>query len=252
MGWFDSHCHLELCEGGAAAALERARAAGVASLLTVGIDIASSRRCAALAGSDGVYAAVGVHPNDCDEFSDEDAAALEELVRAPGVVAVGETGLDLYRDTVPLQRQAEVFDFHIALAARSDRALVIHTRRSATLVLDRLEAVGPPRRLVFHCWSGDEAELRRALELGAYIGFAGNVSFRSADDLRAAAVSVPADRLVVETDAPFLTPEPHRGRPNEPANVVHVGAALAAARGEDASELARRTDANAQALLGLR
>jgi TatD DNase family protein len=165
------------------------------------------------------------------------------------VRAVGETGLDFYRDWVEPDVQRRAFRDHIALAKRFDKALVIHTRDSIDGVLDELEAAGPPQRLVFHCWSGGDDALRRALALGSYVSFAGNVSFRSAEALRSAAAQVPPDRLLVETDSPYLAPVPHRGKPNEPALVTHVGEAVAAARGEEVETVARVTTANARTLL---
>lgn len=249
--WFDSHCHLHLCEEGPGAAVSEARSAGVQEMLTVGIDVATSKLAADLASQEGVYAAVGVHPNDCAGFSRDDAVALEKLAGEPGVVAIGETGLDLYRDAVPMTQQATVFDVHIELAARLDKALVIHTRASVGPALDRLTTSGPPARLVFHCWSGDERELQRALEMGAYVSFAGNVSFKNAPALRNLAALVPEDKVLVETDSPFLSPEPHRGRPNAPKRVVDVGAAVAATRGVAIEEIAAATTGNARRLYGV-
>ena len=129
--------------------------------------------------------------------------------------------------------------------------MVIHTRESTTAAIEELESVDPPTKLIFHCWSGNTDELKRALELDAHVSFAGNVSFKSAEDLRAAALLVPPDRLLVETDSPFLAPVPHRGKPNEPAFVAAVGKAVAEARGEDESEVARATTANARRVFGL-
>ncbi|MGI8791493.1 MAG: TatD family hydrolase, partial [Actinomycetota bacterium] len=145
----------------------------------------------------------------------------------------------------------EAFTAHIRLANAHDLALVIHTRASAGRALDLLEDLGAPERLVFHCWSGDSEELKRALSLGAYISFAGNISFPSAEPLKEAAASVPEERILVETDSPFLTAVPHRGKPNRPALLPHVGAALAHARNTEAEHLAALTTANARRLFGL-
>jgi TatD DNase family protein len=166
-------------------------------------------------------------------------------------VAVGETGLDFYRNACPEELQLEAFTAHIRLAKAHDLALVIHTRASAGRALDLLENFGAPDRLVFHCWSGDATELTRALSLGAFISFAGNISFPSAEPLREAAASVPEERILVETDSPFLTPVPHRGKPNRPALLPLVGAALAQARGIETEDLADLTSANARRLFGL-
>lgn len=244
--WFDSHCHVHLCDTGTTSEIiDRARAAGVTRLLTVGIDLGSSRTAVELAAQDGVFASVGIHPNSAGEWGPEARAAIEELVSRPGVVAVGESGLDFYREHASPQSQHEAFVDHIALAKRADKTLVIHTRSSIDEALDVLERVGPPPRVIFHCWSGDAAQLSRAVALGAFISFAGNVSFKSADDLRARAAEVPSDRVLVETDAPFLTPAPNRGRPNEPRNVAFVGAAVAEARATAVGTLAQLTFANA-------
>lgn len=250
--WFDSHCHLHLCETARADQLvEAAAVSGVTDLVTVGIDIASSRQAIQLAQDERVHAAIGLHPNSADGWDEQAATDIEELVAAPEVVAVGESGLDFYRDHATPANQERAFRDHITLAKRYDKALIIHTRSSIDPALDVLEGEGPPARFVFHCWSGDEAQLERALEAGAYISFAGNVSFKSAGDLRAAAAKVPRDRLLVETDSPYLTPEPHRGRPNEPGHVPLVGEAVAAARGEDAGTVARVTTGNARRFFGL-
>lgn len=250
--WFDSHCHIHLCETGPPErVIERAAAAGVSEMVTVGIDAASNELAVQLAGDPSVYAAVGIHPNSADQMDDAATARLVELLASERVVAVGETGLDFYRDRVPADLQRKAFAAHIALAKEHDKALVIHTRESIDEAIQLLIKERPPERLVFHCWSGDAIQLRRALELGSYISFAGNVSFNSAQDLRDRASQVPADRLLVETDSPYLTPAPYRGDPNEPANVVHVGAAVARACEEDEAVIAETTTANARRFFGL-
>ena len=249
--WFDSHCHLHLCAEGAALeeVVQRARSAQVEEIVTVGIDAASSRAAQEIAARYELWFTAGVHPNSASQWGDGARTSVESLVADARCVAVGETGLDFYRDGAPRPVQAEAFRAHIRLAKDNDKALVIHTRQSLSETLDELEAEGPPDRFVFHCWSG--SELDRALGLGAFISFAGNVSFPNAEDLRGAARRVPSDRLLVETDAPFLSPVPQRGRPNEPARVAFVGAAVAAARDETVEEVARRTRANARRLFGL-
>ncbi|MGH2757831.1 MAG: TatD family hydrolase [Actinomycetota bacterium] len=252
--WFDSHCHLHMCEENDAVerVLERAHGSDVTEMLTVGIDIASNERSIELARRyEGVYASVGIHPNDSTIFSAEVSAGLVTLLADPKAVAVGESGLDFYRDRAPREVQEDAFKAHIKLAKTHDKALVIHTRESIDAALDVMENEGPPPRFVFHCWSGDPAQLERASALGAYISFAGNVSFSSAGNLREVARLVPEDRLVVETDSPFLTPVPHRGQPNEPAHVALVGAAVAAARSEDPARIAASTTRNARALFAL-
>ena len=251
--WFDTHCHLHICEEETPAdvLVEDARANDVTSLVTVGIDEASSRRSVELARALGVFAAVGIHPGSSADWTDAALGAIEELAADDAVVAIGETGLDFYRDYSPKADQERAFRAHIALARRLDKALIIHTRASLDESLDILEEVGPPDRLVFHCWSGDKAGLERALVLGAFVSFAGNVSFKNAEDLRAIVALVPDDRLVVETDSPYLSPDPFRGKPNAPARVVHVGAAIAAALGKTLEAVAQMTTANARRLFAV-
>ncbi|HEX2050574.1 MAG TPA: TatD family hydrolase [Actinomycetota bacterium] len=250
--WFDTHCHLHLCDTAPAGELVgRARDAGVADVVTVGIDVGSSRAAVDIAERHGVYAAAGMHPNSATAWDDAAAEAIASLLVRACVVAVGETGLDFYRDACPPDRQRAAFEDHVRLAQEHDKALVIHTRASVDDALEVLERVGPPARLVFHCWSGDRNALRRALALGAYVSFAGNLTFPSAADLRGVAAEVPPERLVVETDSPYLGPVPRRGRPNEPANVEHVGRALAAAVAMPTEEVAALTTRNARRLFGV-
>jgi TatD DNase family protein len=249
--WFDSHCHLFDVEGEPGEVVERAVAAGVTDMLVCGTDHATSARAAELARLPGVWAAAGLHPTSAREWTDEVAGAIEGLLAAERVVAVGETGLDMYWDTSYLDLQRSVFEAHIAWARRHDKALVIHTRSSVDEALQTLEDVTPPERFVFHCWSGDDVQLRRAVELGAYVSFAGNVTFKSAGGLRELAARVPEERLLVETDSPYLAPVPHRGKPNEPAHCALVGAAVAEARAEPLEQVAETTTANAQRFLGI-
>ena len=250
--WFDSHCHLHLCDDAAPPALvAAARAAGVDGIVTIGIDVGSSRLAIEIARDNDVFASVGVHPNSSTEWDEDAKRVIEDLASDERVVAIGESGLDFYRDHAPHDVQRAAFRDHIELAKRHDKALVIHTRDSTSAALDELSDAGPPRRLIFHCWSGNRDEIERALDLNAYVSFAGNVSFASAEDLRNAARAVPDDRLLIETDSPFLTPVPHRGRPNSPANVIHVGAALADARGTDVETIAASTSTTARAVFGI-
>ncbi len=252
--WFDSHCHLHLCEQDAAVSkiVGEARSAEVEDLVAIGIDLDSSRRSQEIARECSVYFSAGVHPNSAGEWDQEVHEAVRGLAADDErCVAVGETGLDFYRDAAAPDVQLGAFLGHIEIARETGKALVIHTRDSISAALDALGEAGAPKRLVFHCWSGSRDDLARALDLGAFISFAGNVSFRNAEELRTSARAVPSDRLVVETDSPFLTPVPFRGRPNRPALVTLVGEAVAEARGEPVESLARVTTRNARTLFGL-
>lgn len=250
--WLDTHCHLQLLDD-AVAAVTDAADAGVARLVCVGIDAATSQVAVEAAQRNpGVWATVGLHPNDADAF-DAEWERLCALVDAGGdrVVGIGECGFDFYRQGAPTDVQERAFRAQIALAKERDLALVIHTRDAWDATLPLLEAVGAPERTVFHCFQGDVATARRCAELGAYVSIAGPVSYPKNDELRAAARAVPLDRIVVETDAPFLSPQRFRGKPNAPARVAAVGEALAEALGRDADEVAAFTTANAERLFGL-
>ncbi|MCA1705384.1 MAG: TatD family hydrolase [Actinobacteria bacterium] len=251
--WFDSHCHLHMCaeDRSVEDVIAEARAAGVMEMVTVGLDEESNQRCVELTVEEGIYAAVGVHPNSATGWNDQTSTSFERLLSDPRVVAVGESGLDFYRDWAPQDDQRRAFLAHIELAKRYDKALVIHTRDSLPATLDVLETESPPERFVLHCWSGTEVDLGRARALDAYVSFAGNVSFKSAEALRAVVPLVPEDRLLIETDSPFLTPVPHRGKPNSPAHVVHVGAALAGCLGATQDEIAELTTTNARRFFAL-
>lgn len=246
--WFDSHCHLHICEEDrpVAEVIHEARAAGVDEMVTIGIDASSNARSIELTDHQGVYASVGIHPNSATGWSDRVANDVEELLSRAGIVGVGETGLDFYRDWAPVTDQERAFADHIALAKKHDKALVIHTRNSLSRTLDVLEQNVPPARFVMHCWSGTAEELTRTSEMDGYISFAGNVSFKSAANLRELLPLVPTDRLLIETDSPYLTPVPFRGKPNAPAKVVHVGAAVAEVLGKDSAAVAEMTAVNAR------
>lgn len=252
MEWVDSHCHLDALGEAAPHAIVRARAAGVAALITVGTDLETSRRCLEIASQhEGVWATVGLHPHDADQFSQQLLNEVVRLAQAPEVVAIGEVGLDYYRDLSPRPAQRWAFADQVEAAKAADRAVVIHMRNSHEDVFALLSEIGPPDRLVFHCFSGGPAEATRALDLGGYLSFAGNVSYRGAEELRAAARVVPLDRVLVETDSPYLAPIPHRGKANEPAFVALVGAAVAGARERPVEEIARSTTDNARTVFRL-
>lgn len=245
----DTHAHLDAGAEPADELVARALEAGVDRIISVGSGLDSCRETLEIAARhDGVYAALGIHPHQAAE---PDASRLDELRELLGderAVAVGETGLDFYRDYAPRDRQCELFEAQLALAADLGKTLVVHTREASDETAAALEPFGGT--VVLHCFSAPEL-LPLALERGYYLSFAGNVTFPKAEELREAARAVPADRLLAETDSPYLSPQPRRGRPNEPANVVHTIAVLAEARGEEADELAAQLDANAAAAFGL-
>lgn len=244
MPWIDDHCHLERDPERADAQVAAAAEAGVARLITVGCDVAQSRDYVAAARRHPgvVWATAGVHPHDAKDGID----GLEDLLAAPEVVAVGECGLDFHYDHSPRDVQREVFAAQIALAHAHDLALVIHTREAWPETFDLLEAEGVPPRTVFHCFSGGAEEAARCLELGAVLSFSGIVTFPSATDLQAAARQCPLDRLLVETDSPYLAPVPFRGKRNQPGWVTVVGAAIAELRGIAPEDLAEATWATAE------
>ncbi len=222
----DSHTHLDQCEGDAAGLVARAVAAGVKKMLTVGTDGASCR--AALAAAEAfpqVYAAVGRHPNYATGFDDADLAELTALAAHPRCLAIGETGMDFYRDHAPRADQERAFSAQIGLAREVGKPLVIHTRAADDATLDRLAAEADGVSVVMHCFSMPE-RLDECLERGYAISFAGNVTYKSAGELQAAARRVPVERLLVETDAPYLTPQAVRKYKNEPSFVAHTLAFL--------------------------
>lgn len=255
MEFFDSHCHLDPMRFGAELpdVLARARAAGVTRLAVIGTRAADSEAAADLAGREpGVVAVAGIHPNDVAEAEAGEWERIERLVESGRVAAVGETGLDWYRTSAPPALQREWFDRHLRLAQRCSLPVVIHTRESIRDTLDMLRAAVDrgPLQPILHSFTGTAAEAAEAVELGCHLGFAGMVTFRSSVALREVARAVPLDRLLVETDSPFLAPEPLRGRRNEPANVVHTARCLALARGESLEAFAAATTANARRVFG--
>ncbi|HEX2038582.1 MAG TPA: TatD family hydrolase [Acidimicrobiales bacterium] len=231
MAWADSHCHVpyERLED-AASVVAKARAAGVERLITVGTDAAQSAAAIEAARAhEGVFATVGLHPHDAVQGVD----TIVPLLDAPEVVAVGECGLDYHYDHSPREVQRSAFAAQVALAHERGLALVVHTREAWEDTWSILESEGVPERTVFHCFTGGPEEARRCLDLGAWLSFSGIVTFKNAEDVRGAAALCPLDRLLVETDAPYLAPVPHRGRVNRPAYLPLVGAAVAAIKGLD-------------------
>jgi TatD DNase family protein len=240
-GLIDSHCHLGHIDRPPDDVIAEARAAGVEAVIDIGMGLDSSRTAAARArDTEHVHAAVGIHPNDLTEFVEDSAAtmaALREIATAPGVVAVGETGLDFYRDQWSPEQQEASFRAHIALAKDVDRTLVIHCRDAHERVLHVLDDEDPPSRVVMHCFSGDVGFARACNERGFYSSFAGNITYKRNDELREAARIVDERLLLVETDAPFLSPEPFRGKPNAPALIVHTAERLAGVRVSNVNSL---------------
>jgi TatD DNase family protein len=219
-------------------------------MVCVGTDLETSQHAVDLAARHSeIHATVGLHPHDASRLSAE-RDRIEALACGPGVAGIGETGFDFHYLHSPADAQETAFRAQIALAKRLDRALVIHCRDAWDATFGVLGEEGPPSRTIFHCFTGGTTEARRALDLGALLSFSGIVTFPNADDVRAAAAITPLDRLLVETDAPYLAPVPHRGRQNEPALVTLVGAAVAAAGGREEAEVAERTSANALGAFG--
>jgi TatD DNase family protein len=250
--WIDSHCHLQLSDEETAPVLARARKAGIVGMICVGTDRESSRAAVDLARAHpDVHATVGLHPHDASRFADE-WDGIVALARDPAVVGIGEAGFDLHYRHSPVEAQEEAFRAQIRLAHETGLALVIHSREAWTETFAVLEDEGVPARTVFHCFTGGPEEARRALDLGAYLSFSGIVTFASASDLRAAAALAPRERILVETDSPYLAPVPHRGSPNEPALVAVVGAGVAGARDEPVAALAAATRATTAEVFGLR
>jgi TatD DNase family protein len=244
----DTHAHLDALDD-PDDAVARARAAGVDRILTVGTDVAGCRRALELADEhDGVYAILFIHPHEANEATAEDVAEVQSLLAHPKAVGAGEMGLDWFRNYAPREKQLSLFESMLEVARVTGKPAVIHTRAAdddTLAVLRRFDG-----SVVLHCFSSPHL-LEPALEHGWYVSFAGNVSFPKAVDLRLAARAVPADRILAETDTPYLAPQPVRGKRNEPAYVVQTLSVLAQARNEDPAELGRRIDANATACFSL-
>ncbi len=252
----DNHCHLEMTLDGTEElapqeALAAAAAVGVPRIVQIGCELASARWSVEVAGAhDGIVAGVALHPNEAPRLAaagtfDETWAEIERLAEAPQVRAVGETGLDHYRTGEEGRAaQEESFRLHVDLAKRLGKTLVIHDRDAHDDVLRVVDSEGAPERVVMHCFSGDADFARRCLDRGFWLSFAGTVTFKNAAPLREALVVAPQDRLLVETDAPFLTPTPHRGRPNASYLVPLTVRLMAAERGEDLGKLCQAVEAN--------
>jgi len=247
VAWADHHCHLPAGDA-ADGVVADARAAGVEVLINVGTDVEDSRQAISVAEAyDGVWATAGVHPHEASSGID----GLEALTRRNGVVAVGETGLDYHYDHSPRDVQRRVFAAQVDLANRRGLPLVVHSRSAWDDTLSVLDREGIPARTVMHCFTGGSEEAEECLRRGAVLSFSGIVTFPKAAEVRDAARTCPLDRLLVETDSPYLAPVPHRGRKNRPALVGVVGAAVAGTKGLEVSEVEEATWATTRAFYGL-
>jgi TatD DNase family protein len=257
----DAHTHLDACGAddadGVRAIVDRAADVGVRAVVTIADDLASAHWVTEAAGWDGrVYAAVALHPTRANALSDDARSQLETLARHPRVVAIGESGMDLYwpgrlEGCAEPSAQREAFAWHIDLAKRCGKPLMIHNRDADAEVLDVLRAEGAPDTVIFHCFSSGAAMARTCVDAGWLLSLAGTVSFRNAAALRDAARLIPAQQLLVETDAPFLTPHPYRGAPNEPYCLPYTVRALAEVTGRAAEQIARDSTATACRTYGL-
>jgi TatD DNase family protein len=253
----DTHAHLALCEADEDELVAAAREAGVRRILTVGLGEDSNPEAVRATEQDeGVFAAVGRHPNSANGFDGAAAEGIEELAANPGVVAIGETGLDFYRDRSEPEDQRRAFSAHISIARNTGKPLVIHLRdadRSEDAVTEAfatLDEQAEGVRVILHCFSAGPAWAERAAERRWYCSFAGNLTYPKAEPIREAAALVPDDRVLVETDSPFLAPQPMRGKPNQPANVVATAERLAEVRGVPYGELERTVEQNAARVFG--
>lgn len=257
----DAHTHLDACGATGAASvreiMDRAAAAGVQAAVTVADDLASARWVTQAADADErVYAAVALHPTRADALTEAARAELEDLAAHPRVVAIGETGMDLYwpgrlEGCADPATQREAFAWHIDLAKRTGKPLMIHNRDADAAVLDVLRAEGAPETVIFHCFSSGPEMAHTCVDAGWMLSLSGTVSFKNARDLREAAALIPHEQLLVETDAPFLTPHPHRGAPNEPYCLPYTVYALAQLLGASPTDLAQVTNRNARRVYGL-
>jgi TatD DNase family protein len=246
-GAVDTHCHLFLSDTEPSGVVETARAAGVDRLISVGVDPETSRKSLELAESiEGVFATAGMHPHDASAFDSEAGTRIEELLHDPRVLGVGECGLDFFRMHSPKDDQERVFKIHIALSNETGKPLVVHVRDAWPDVLRVLDE-GSAERVVIHCFSGDAAIARECAARGYWISFAGNITYPKNEHFRQAAKSLDMDRILVETDSPFLAPQSQRGRDNEPANVMATIDEIARVRGVDVADVIGATATNARA-----
>lgn len=254
---FDTHAHLNVkdFDDNVVEVVDRAKLAGLIGIAVIGIDVKTSRRAIDLAAQfpGYVHAVVGIQPNSVATAGDGDWQIIEELAGSPGVRGIGETGLDCYWDDTPIEQQNDYFDRHMELCRQTGLPMVIHMRESCDLIIDQLkqQTTVPPG--IMHSFTGTVDQAKQCLGLGLHVSFAGMVTFKKSDDLREVAAMVPDDRILVETDAPYLSPEPLRGkRPNEPARVEHTLRCIADVRHVSPEKLAEITTENAKRLFQLR
>jgi len=253
--FIDTHAHLQISHFDADRdeVIQRAFDAGVEKIIVVSTDVASSQQSLQLAEKfSGIYAAVGIHPTDCAGATDDDFAMIAELARHPKVVAIGEIGLDFYWKNIPPEIQQRTFVRQLHLAKELEKPVIIHNRDAGAAILQTLQHAGINKLFgVFHCFSENIDYAQRVLALGGYISFTGNLTYKKST-LPEVAAQVPLERILLETDAPFMTPAPHRGKRNEPAHTVHIAEKLAEVKKVTFAEVARQTTANAISLFGIR
>ena len=257
MPLFDTHAHLtsDQLAGNLDQVLQNARDTGLVGMTAIGTGVESSEACRQLAHQhDDIWASVGIHPNDCKDSTESDWQRITTMASDERVVAIGETGLDRYWDDCPIETQRQWFARHIELSFETKKPLVIHMRDCEPDILEMLHHHARDGRIIgiMHSFAGGQATADQCLELGMHISFAGMVTFKKSDDLRSVAATIPSDRLLIETDSPYLSPHPKRGqRPNEPALVEHTARCLAETRGVTLAELSDQTTSNARQVFGL-
>jgi TatD DNase family protein len=253
---FDTHAHLDQEEFNAdrGEVIARALAAGVKTMVAVGVTADSSAAAVKLAAEyPAIYVAVGIQPNYCGQAQPGDWERIVELATSPKVVAIGETGLDRYQDFTPFEVQQDYFDRHLRLSQERKLPFIVHPRESDADVLAMLQEARKrgPLAGVMHSFTGTAETATQCVELGLYISFAGMVTFKKSNDLRSVAATIPDNRILIETDSPYLSPDPLRGKRNEPANLIHTARVLADVRKTSFEDFARQTTTNAQALFRL-
>lgn len=250
----DTHCHLNLVDAFPDPEQEIAHAASmdVERMVVIGIDLETSERAIELAKTfPGVFATVGIHPNSSSRITSTDWNRLNALARSENVVAIGEIGLDYYWDHASRAEQFNSLDRQLDLAEELDKPIVLHCREAYGDLLDILESKRPQKRLVMHCFSGNQEDAVRAIDLGCYFGVDGPLTYKNAETLRKLVATLPKDKVLIETDAPYLTPVPHRGKPNRPGFVAYINSMLASIWGLGVEETAHQTSANAERFFAL-